>query len=536
MITNIFSVILLLLGLGGMLGSITWILRRGKNSRLTRLFIFCQLSIVMWLISQLLILFSESARQLWISYIIGNIGISCFAPLWLMFSAEYVGAGARILKLTRLLPVISVSSICLVVTNPLHRLYYTTFGESSKEYAALFYIFQAIYYVCIITGITMMCVRHSRAKDQITKQSILLTLSTAVPLAVNTLTLTGAIRSKIELTPLFFAFSSILIIIAVGKYGLLNINSIAIRDTIENISSGIVIFDIDGTVSFKNRSANTVSGLGSVRSFDDILALLSAAAGRTVGSEFSSEEIVLGEEHFSFRQSFCENRSGDRVARVVTIANVTEYHELAEAEKKLSIEQERNRIAQEMHDSAGHTFTMISSLAKLLKFETEKPAPDTNEMLRNIKDIDGLSRNGVTQLRCTINSLRDDEFMTSVTKAINTVISAARTIETELCVQGEEDERYGFCIKTIYDNCRESVTNAVRYSEADRIDIIVKFLGDRLELYILDNGKGCENIEEHNGLRGIRERTEALGGSVRFSSVMGEGFNTIIKIPVGDKK
>ena len=84
----------------------------------------------------------------------------------------------------------------------------------------------------------------------------------------------------------------------------------------------------------------------------------------------------------------------------------------------------------------------------------------------------------------------------------------------------------------MYDNCRETVTNAHRYSEASRIDIILKFLNERIEMYILDNGKGCENISEHNGLRGIRERTKALGGTVKFSSVNGEGFNTIIKIPI----
>lgn len=217
---------------------------------------------------------------------------------------------------------------------------------------------------------------------------------------------------------------------------------------------------------------------------------------------------------------------------MITISNVTEYHELASAEKKLSLEQERNRIAQEMHDSAGHTFTMISSLAKMLRFEAEKDSPDVSSMLTNITEIDGLSRSGVTQLRCTINNLRDDEFMTSVTKAVQTVITAVRGVETELCIQGNEDDRYSFCIREMYDNCRETVTNALRYSEASRIDIILKFLDDRLEMYILDNGKGCKKISEHNGLRGIRERTEALGGTVRFSSIKGEGFNTMIKIPI----
>ena len=122
--------------------------------------------------------------------------------------------------------------------------------------------------------------------------------------------------------------------------------------------------------------------------------------------------------------------------------------------------------------------------------------------------------------------------MTSVTKAVNTVITAVRGIETELCIQGTEDERYSFCIREMYDNCRETITNTMRYSNATRIDIILKFLDDRLEMYILDNGKGCNDITEHNGLKGIRERTEHLGGTVKFTSIEGEGFNTIIKIPV----
>ena len=84
----------------------------------------------------------------------------------------------------------------------------------------------------------------------------------------------------------------------------------------------------------------------------------------------------------------------------------------------------------------------------------------------------------------------------------------------------------------MYDNCRETITNALRYSNADKIDIILKFLPERIELHILDNGEGCDNIEEHNGLYGIRSRTESLGGEVRFMSMANEGFHTSIRIPV----
>ncbi|HOR22830.1 MAG TPA: histidine kinase N-terminal 7TM domain-containing protein, partial [Ruminococcus sp.] len=188
--SKIFPVMLLLLGLLGMGGTFTWIVRKGNNNRMTRLFTICQIAIILWLISQLLILFSVTVHQRWISYIIGNIGISIFSPFWLMFSEEYVDAPPAMRKAASFMPLISLSAIIVVLTDPLHRLYYSSFGEKSLSYGPLFYVFQVIYYLCIITAITQMCIKHTRENNQITRQAILLTLSTAVPLAINTLTVT----------------------------------------------------------------------------------------------------------------------------------------------------------------------------------------------------------------------------------------------------------------------------------------------------------------------------------------------------------
>ena len=90
--------------------------------------------------------------------------------------------------------------------------------------------------------------------------------------------------------------------------------------------------------------------------------------------------------------------------------------------------------------------------------------------------------------------------MTSITGAVRTVLDALRNTETDLCIQGTEDERYSFCIREVYDSFRETVTNTVRYSDASRIDVILKFLDDRLELYILDKGtnrKAWRNSQIH---------------------------------------
>ncbi len=126
--------------------------------------------------------------------------------------------------------------------------------------------------------------------------------------------------------------------------------------------------------------------------------------------------------------------------------------------------------------------------------------------------------------------------MTTVTAAVRTVTNAVRDINIQVCVQGAEDESYSFCVQNIYSSFRELITNSVRYSGADRIDVIIKFLGTSLELYVFDNGRGCAEITAHDGLRGITERTENLGGTAAFRSGEGIGFTAIIKIPVPKKE
>lgn len=525
MTATVISVILLFAGLFGMGIAVAWIIRKGNNNRLTRLFGVCQISIILWIISQLLILFSVNLQQKQLSYTVGNVGISFFAPFWLIFSAEYTEVKSRFRKFFGILSALSVSAILLIVTNPVHHLYYLVFDMDNIEYAPLFYLYQVIYYICIISGITMMYIKHAKQYNHITKQTVLLTLSTAVPLVVNTLTVTKVLDLEIELTPLFFAFSSIMILIALGKYGLLNINSIAMRDVTENMETGVIISDMNGNISYKNRYAENIISPDKYATMKEFMEITD------IKFKDNFCGVKYNDRYLDFRRSFCKNNSGVKFAEIITVSDVTEYHELALAEKKLSIEQERNRIAQEIHDSAGHTFTMISSLSKILAFEAEKKNPDIKSMLGYISEVDGLSRSGLTQLRCSVNNLREDEFMTSVTQAVRNVINALRNTDVDLCVQGNDDGQYDFCIKEVYDNCREIITNAMRYSGASRIDIIVKFLAERLEVYVFDNGKGCEKISESNGLRGIRERTEKLGGSVKFSSVYGEGFSVIMKIP-----
>jgi len=99
-------------------------------------------------------------------------------------------------------------------------------------------------------------------------------------------------------------------------------------------------------------------------------------------------------------------------------------------------------------------------------------------------------------------------------------------------VQGNDSEKYSHLSRIIYDTVRESLTNALKYAEGTKIEIIIRFQENSVELVIGDDGKGCDVIQENNGIRGIRERIENAGGTVRFLSSSGEGFLTRAKLPV----
>lgn len=531
---------MLLAALFTVCAAIVWLTVRGSRSRITFLFIGCLLSQLFWIVSQLMIILSESERQLLISYAVGNLGISFLGSCWLLFAVSYMDRELSKLLVTGTLTFSSVMFLC-AATNPLHGLYYSEFSTDGIVHGPLFYVLQVYIYAVMLAGIVLVCKKCFEIKERSRGQAVLLTMGTAVPLTINLLTLADVITLDFALTPVSFVLSGILVLLATYRYGFLNVNEVAFEEAFNSIEEGVVIFSRRGRITYLSSTARKLLGISENTDLSSFIGHISKLSGKNIGEDNGYAEIKKDGSVYGIRNYRCCNDKGIPVAHLVIVSDVSRYYrliektdELALARQKLALEQERNRIAQEVHDTAGHTFTIISSLAKLSKsrIASIQASPETKELLDFAEQTESLARGGLTQLRCSINDLREDSFMSSVTAAVRTVTNAVRDISIQVCIQGEEDGRYAFCVQSIYSSFRELITNAVRYSEADRIDVIVKFLGASVELYVFDNGRGCAEITAHDGLKGITERTEALGGSAVFRSGDGIGFNAVIKIPV----
>lgn len=236
------------------------------------------------------------------------------------------------------------------------------------------------------------------------------------------------------------------------------------------------------------------------------------------------------------RPSFDITPLGFSISVILLYRATTKYNfmsmkrELAITNEKLLLEQERNRIAQQVHDTVGHTLTMIQSYMKLAEISASKEEFDDTKQY--ITEARTLTSQGIRELRESINMLRESAEYELITQGVMQLAKQVKEPPVEVTIKGEDNVRYSHLSKTVYDTVRESITNSMKYANASKIDIILRFQDKSLEVIIADDGVGCDAITESNGIRGIRERIEKAGGTVRFSSGNGEGFMTRIHLPL----
>ena len=82
------------------------------------------------------------------------------------------------------------------------------------------------------------------------------------------------------------------------------------------------------------------------------------------------------------------------------------------------------------------------------------------------------------------------------------------------------------------------MTNVVRHARATRVDLLVERRDDLAMVMIEDDGVGFEPYRvqggDHFGLLGMRERAEALGGTLTLESAPGEGTTIVVEVPLAD--
>lgn len=531
-----------------------WLMFRAEQNRTTKALILCQMLIMIWCLPQMFLAFAGSTAMKYGLYAVSYVGISLIGPSWLMFSRFYCGRGTGwAVKL--LLLGICAFDYGMLLTNRFHHLFYRLFELHQVTYGPLFYFHAAFTYACILGGMGTVALYVLKRRDARLHGAVIL-LAAAFPLAFNMLYLSGMVKSGFDLTPPVFALSSFLMLLAVFRYDFLNVNLVAFPRIFAAMEEGVIICSPRGKVTCCNQAACSYVDVKIGDGCHKVWERLCEGTGPD-GEGFPTDLKAAAQDGLVLKMSGgrmakvkrypLPGRQGKDEAGVIIITDVGEYYkrlqqsrELAVSEQRLAIEQERNRIAQEVHDTTGHTLTMIQSLIKLIRIQYEKSgfqeqgAGDEDAPTGEYLDqAQALASDGIRQLRQSINHMRQTKSCELVSQGVYQLADSVREIKVQVEIQGEDGPEYSHLSQMVYQCLREAITNCLKYACASRMDVIVKFAGDKISVYIFDDGQGCSSIEEHNGLSGIRRRVEEIGGKTRFLSAAGEGFQIFFELPAG---
>lgn len=564
------------------LSMIVYFLLKAKKTSLLYNYIFCQIIIFVWSSGQILLLFSENLRAMWLAMCYEYFAISFVALSWLLFCLFYTYS--RLLTKRMLMILLFVPptlSYFFFLTNPFHYLFYSTLEFDQIAHGPLFWVHAAVSYIYLITG-TVILVKHSMGHIGFARsQTIILIFAAFIPFAANIYELSNIFfklnlfRLKFDLTPVSFAFSLLLFAVAAFKYRFLNIVPIAFRKIVHNLNESIVVVDSMNRIDSFNKSFSiTFQSPEPIKIYDNINKFVKNLKDNIVDTpetaklihaiKYETSSSVSGELTLTTPVNKCFyvniqplfGSKNEFLGRIILFNDITEYKSLldelneknaeltalndqlseyAQTVEELAVTKERNRFARDVHDTLGHTMTLLISLLEVSSIMCKKDPYITEEKLGEALKA---ARNGLKELRRSIKGLAPERLETNdIVSSVQKLIEDFKPsgMEIDFSYFSMDSYRSIWCSDVIFRVCQEALTNSLRHGKAKHVNIIFRAASDKLRIFIFDDGCGSPSIKKGFGLTGMEHRVKDLGGKIVFGSDGESGFNIRLEIPLNDK-
>jgi two-component system sensor histidine kinase DesK len=175
---------------------------------------------------------------------------------------------------------------------------------------------------------------------------------------------------------------------------------------------------------------------------------------------------------------------------------------------------ERERIARDLHDVLGHTLSVITLKSELAGKLIDR---DPQRAGKEIREVEQISRQALSDVRDAIRGYRSQGLAAELVQAKSTLETAGLTVQcdaaTTVKLPAIQESVLSLAV-------REAVTNVVRHAQARSCRMRLEQQNGTCRLEIHDDGLGSSN-GEGNGLRGMRERVEMIGGTLNRNTEAG---------------
>lgn len=191
--------------------------------------------------------------------------------------------------------------------------------------------------------------------------------------------------------------------------------------------------------------------------------------------------------------------------------------------------EERSKISQEMHDKIGHTISGSILQLEAAKLLLNKDKDKSEKILNNTINV---LREGLEDIRIILRRIRPTKEEMGINRIKLLLAEAMKNTKFTyaLSFQGDIDNITYAHWKAIYDNLTEAITNIMKYSKGDFVEVNIQVLNRIVKASIKDNGMVEGVINKGLGLRGIEQRCVDMGGTaiIDFS----DGFSIIMILPI----
>lgn len=553
-ITNVIlqSVIALLL-----IALIVFSLTKCKKCLLLYSLVLLQLDILLWTFFGIMQVFTLDKPGFVLFGYLKYLSICYSGLLFIIFC--YIYTAKNIKKLKNIVIILGIpSTLCYigVLTNELHHLFFVEFKfYGLTKYGILFVIETIISYLYFIIGCILLIIHMVNQPKSMQKQVLFILIAFICPFIINAMMVCGIVNfHKIDLTVVCFAFTTMFLTIAIGKYKLLNIIPIAIKEITQNMHESILVIDSFNNIVYTNKSLllNFCYNKKSLIN-EPITNFVSELRNNIVCNEFSTtlldamefgtNEYINGEfmimepeqkYYFAYAKPIYDLKN-KLIGRVFSFNDVSGYRQLVE---KLALFKERDRIAVEMHDNLGRTLTLLEANLELGLYEMEKAninflGTSTGKFFESLN----LSKEGLRQLRSFVSGITniqvDKQKGKDLVISLNNLFSKYTDLGLKIDFTCNKKELSNSSIYDafIYKICQESLTNSIRHGKAKQVKINLDFDIDVIKLNIVDDGKGCTKIKKNFGLSRIMEYVSGVNGKIQLSSKKDEGFSIDIELP-----
>lgn len=496
-----------------------------------------------------------------------------FAPVtWVIMVFKFTGkenwVNRRYILLLSIIPFITM---ILVWTNSYHHLIrYNVelntegvFPVVAKEYGLWFWVHTIYGYILNSSSIIFLMRASWRRNNVYRKQVYCLFIGFAILFLSSFLYVIGLTPiERFDISPVLFSLSGLIIGWGIFHFRLFDLVPVARTTVIEEMGAGIIVIDKKNRIIDINPRAKEMfviedkdACIGNTLS--DIFGSLSVLANfisfdggmKSLHKEFTLK-IREQKYYYELFSSPIKDYRQELVARVLIINDITDLKRAREQinmqQKELAVMDERERMARDLHDNLGQILSFSSIQLQAVRQQFKKGNfEEGDESLQELKEI---IRDAHKEIREYVYNIRDNtDYNESFLTLLQELVKKFRkNSDIKIIVENKFKSPEGYAGNSksgflgteekmqLINIIKESLTNVLKYAEADTVNIMLNSEDKNFKIMVEDNGKGIDKLNKTrgSGLNIMNERVKLIGGRLKIESQSGLGTRVIVNLPI----